>query len=70
MDLRNVEVAIQLLGNIYLVTDIILSDMDCPQLLGLHPRFSMCLLDYISLLQEFRSQGVGFGLRLFAGSPE
>ena len=70
VDLRKVEVGIQLLGNIYLVADIIPPGVHFAPLLGLRPRFSICFLVYLSLLHEFRSQGIGSGLRLFAGSPE
>jgi hypothetical protein len=31
---------------------------------------SMCFLVYILFLHEFHSQGIYFGLRLFASSPE
>ena len=67
VDLRNVEVGIQLLGNIYLVADIIRPGVHFMPLLGLRPSFSICFLFYLSLLHEFHSQGIGFGLRLFAG---
>jgi hypothetical protein len=70
VDLRQVEVGIQLLGNIYLVADIIPSVVHFAPLLRRCPSFSICFLVYLSLLHEFRSQGIGFGLRLFAGSPE
>jgi len=39
-------------------------------LLGRRPTFSICFLVYFSLLHEFHSQGIGFGPRLFAGTPE
>jgi len=70
VDLRKVGVGIQLLGNIYLVADIIPPDIHLALLLGQCPSFSMCFLIYLSLLHEFRSQGIGFGLCLFASSPE
>jgi hypothetical protein len=70
LDLRKVEVGIELLGNIYLVADIILPGVHFAPLLRLRPRISICFLVYLSLLHEFRSQGIGFSLRLFAGSPE
>ena len=70
VDLRKVEVGIQLLGNIYLVADIFSPGVHVAPLLGRRPSFSICFLVYLSLLHEFRSQGIGFGLRLFAGSPE
>jgi len=68
--LRKVEVGIQLLGNIYLVADMIAPGIHFAPLLGRRPSFSICFLVYLSLLHEFHSQGTGFGLRLFAGSPE
>jgi len=70
VDLRKVEVGIYLLGNIYLVADIIPPGVYFAPLLRRRPSFSICFLVYSSLLQEFRSQGIAFGLRLFAGSPE
>ena len=70
VDLRKVEVGIQLLRNIYLVADIIPPGVHLVPLLGRCPRFSICLLIYLSLLYEFRSQGIAFGLRLVAGSAE
>jgi hypothetical protein len=70
VDLRKVEVGIQLLGNIYLVADIIPPGVHFGPLLGRHLSFSICFLVYLSLLHEFRSQGIGFGLRSFAGSPK
>jgi len=70
VDLRKVEVGMQLLENIYLVADIIPPGIQFAPLLGRHPSFSNCFRVYLSLLLEFRCQGIGFGLRLFAGSPE
>jgi hypothetical protein len=70
VDLRNVEVGIQLIGNIYLLGDRIPPGIHFAQLFGRCPSFSICFLVYLSLLHEFHSQGIGFGLRLFAGSPE
>jgi hypothetical protein len=70
VDLRKVEVGIQLLGNIYLVADIIPPGVDFAPLLGVPPSLSICFLVYLSLLHEFRSQGNGFALRPVGGSPE
>ena len=70
VDLRTVEVSIQLLGNIYLMADIIPPGVQFAPLLGRCPSFSICYLVYLSLLHEFRSKGIGFSLRHFAGSPE
>jgi hypothetical protein len=70
VDLHNVEAGIQLLGNIYLVADILPSAVHFAPLLRWRPSFSICFLVYSSLLHEFRSQGIGFGLPRFAGSPE
>jgi len=70
VDLRKVEVGIQLLRNIYLVADIIPPGVHFAPLLGQHPSFSIQVLVYLSLLHEFPSQGIGFGLGHFAGSPE
>jgi len=70
VDLRKVEVGIYLLGNIYLVADIIPPGVDFALLLGWRPSFSICFLIYLLLLHELRSQGIGFGLRLSAGLPE
>ena len=70
VDLPKVQVGIQLLGNINLVADIIPPGVCFAPLLRQRPSFSICFLVYHSLLYEFRSQGIGFGLRLFAGLPE
>jgi len=70
VDLRTGEVGIKLLGNIYPMADIIPAGIHLAPLLGYHPSFSICFLVYLSLLQELCSQGIGLGLRLFAGSPE
>jgi len=70
VDLRKVEVGIQLLGNIYLVADIVPPGVHFAPLLRRRPSFSICFLVYLSLLHEFHSQGIGFGPRLLAGSPE
>jgi hypothetical protein len=70
VDLWKVEVGIYLLGNIYLVADIIPPGFDFAPLLGRRPSFSIWFLVYLSLLHEFCSQGIGFGILLFAGSPE
>jgi len=70
VDLLKVEVGILLLGNIYLVADIIQPGIHFMPPLGLCPSFSMCFLIYLSFLHEFCSQVIGFGLRIFAGSAE
>jgi hypothetical protein len=70
MDLWKVEDGMQLLGNIYLVADIIPPGLYFARLLGQRSSFSICFLVYLLLLHEFHCQCIGFGLRLFAGSPE
>jgi hypothetical protein len=70
VDLAKVVVGIQLLGNTYLVADIIPPGIDFVPHFGGHPSFSICLLVYLSLLPEFHSQGIGFGLHLVVGSPK
>jgi hypothetical protein len=65
-----IEVGIQLLGNINLVADIIPPGVYFAPLLAPSPSFSIGFLVYLSLLHEFWTQGIGFGLRLYAGSPE
>jgi len=70
VDRRKVEVGIQLLGNIHLMADIIPQDIHFVPLLGWRLSFSICFIVYLSLLHEFHSQGIGVGLRLFAGSPK
>jgi hypothetical protein len=69
VDLWKVEVGIQLLGNIDLLTDIHPPGVHFSLLLGRHQRIRICFLLYLSLLHKFRSQGIGFSLPLFAGSP-
>jgi len=70
VDLRKVEVCIQLLGTIYPVADILPPGIHFAPRLGRRPSFSIGFLVYLSLLHPFGSQRTGFGLRLFAGSPE
>ena len=70
VDLRNVEVGIQLLAIYYLAVDAIPPGVHFAPLLGRCPSFSICSLVYVSLLHEFCSQGIGYCLRLFAGTPE
>jgi len=67
VDLRKVEVGIELLENIYSVVDIIPIGSHFVPHLGQCPSFRICFLVNLSLLYEFRSQGVGFGLRISAG---
>jgi len=69
VDLSKVVVGIQLLGNIYLVADIIPPGVHLVPLLGLRPSFISYFLLYLSLLHQFRSEIVSIGLRLFAASP-
>jgi hypothetical protein len=70
VDFRKVAVGIYFLGHISLAADVIPPSVHLAPLLGQRPSFSICFLIYPSLLHEFRSQGIGFGLHLFAGSPE
>jgi len=56
-------------GNIYLAADTIPPGIHIVLLLGWHPSFGMCFLIYRSLLHEFRSQCIGLGLYLLAGTP-
>jgi hypothetical protein len=69
-DLWKAEVGIQLFGKLYLVADIFPLGVHIVPLLGQRPSFSICFLVYLSLLYEFPSQGIGFGLNLVAGLPE
>jgi len=68
-DFQNVEVSILLIWNIDLLADRILLRVHFVSLLGRRTSFSICFLLYHSLLHEFSSHGIGFGLRLLAGSP-
>jgi len=52
------------------MADIITLGVHFVLLLRRRASFSIDFLVYLSLLQEFRSQGIGFGLRLFAGWRE
>jgi hypothetical protein len=70
VDLRKVEVSIQLLGNIYLMADIIPPGIHFAPLHGRRPSFSSYFLVYLSLFHKFLCQRIGFGLHLFAGSPK
>ena len=64
MDRSKVEVGIRLLGNIYLVADVILPGVHFAPILGCYPRFHMCFLIYLSLLHKFCSHGIRLGLHL------
>jgi hypothetical protein len=68
--LWKVAVGNQLHGNIDLVVDMIPPGLHFVLLLGQRLSFSMCVLVYLLPLHEFRSQGIVFSLRLFAGWPE
>jgi hypothetical protein len=70
VDFWNVDGGIELLGNIILVADIILPGSHFAPLLEQCPRFSSSFLVYLLLLHKFRSQGIGFGLRLCSGAPK
>jgi hypothetical protein len=69
VDLQKVEVGIQLLGKIYRVAHVILLGIHFTPQFGWRPSFGTCFLVYLSLIYMFRSQAIGFGVRLFAGSP-
>jgi hypothetical protein len=69
VDLQNVEDGIELRGNINLVADIIPPRVHFVLLLGQRPIFSIYLLVNLSFHQEFRPQGIGFGLRLLSACP-
>ena len=70
LNLQNLEVSIWLVGNIYLVANIIPPGIDFAPLLERCASLRICFLVYLSLPRELRSQGIGFGLRLFTGSVE
>jgi len=70
VDLQNVEVSISLHANIYLVADIFQSGVHFVPLLGQRLNFSNSFVVHLSLLYLFFSQGIGFGLHLFAGLPK
>jgi len=70
VDLWKVAVGIKLLGSSYLVADRMLPGVHFVPLLWWCQCFSICFLVFLSHLHEFCSQCIGFGLRLFARSPE
>lgn len=70
VDLWNVEVVIYDDGNIYHVPDSIPRGFHFVPLVGQFSSVIICLLVYLSLLHNFRTQGIGFDLHCFAGSPE
>ena len=70
VDRWKVEVSIQLLGNIYRVADIIPPGVRFVPLLRRRPSVSICFLIYLLLLQEFCSQGIGFGCHIVSGLHE
>jgi hypothetical protein len=70
VDFRKVQVGTQLLGTIYLVPDIIPPGVLFTPLLQRRPSFRISFRFYLSVPHNFRSEGIGFGPWLFAGSPE
>jgi hypothetical protein len=70
VDLWKFEGSISLHGNVYLMADIILPGIHFAPLVGRRPCFSFGFIVYRLLLHELGSQGIGFGLRLFADSHE
>jgi len=70
VDFRKVEFGIQLLRNIYPVADVIPPGVHFAPLLGWHARLIIGFLIYLSHLHEFHSEGIGFGLYLFARLPK
>ena len=70
MDLRNVEIGIQLLWTIYLVSDLLSQGDHFAPRLGRHPSFHIWFLIQLSHLHKFHSQSIGFGIGHFACSPE
>jgi len=70
VDLRKVAVGIVLLGIVYLGVDMTTPGVHFVPVLRRRPSSSICFLIYISPLHELCSQGIGFGIRLLAGSPE
>jgi hypothetical protein len=69
VDLRNVEVRIELLGNISLTGDDFPPGIHFVPLLGIGPKFSICFIVYLLLLHKFCSHGIGFGVCLVVSSP-
>jgi hypothetical protein len=70
VQLQIVEVGIKFLGNIYLMADIIIPGVYSTPRLVRCPSVGICFLIYLSFLHDLSSQGIGFGLRVLAGSPE
>jgi len=70
VDLRKIAVGIELVGNMYLVANIIPPGVHFVPLLRQCPSFHMCFLIYLLLLHDVGYQGIGIALHLFAGSPE
>jgi hypothetical protein len=70
LDLRKVALGIYLLGNIYSGSDVIPSGIRLTPLHTPSPHFSNCFLFCVSLLDKFRSQGIGLVLSIVTGSPE
>jgi len=70
VDIQNIEVGIKLLVNISLVAGIIPPGVHLGPLQGWCPSVSIGFRVYLSLLHEFRSHSIGFGLCLFASLPK
>jgi len=69
VDHWKVEIGAQHFGIIHLVADMIPPDVHFALVLGRSPGFSICLLVYLSLLQQLCLWGIDFDLRRFAGLP-
>jgi hypothetical protein len=65
---RKAEVSILLFGIIYLMAQQLPPEVHLAPQLGRHPSISIWFLVYLLLLHVILSQGVGFGIRLLAGS--
>jgi len=69
VDLLKVEVGMKFHGNIYLVADIISQGFHFMPAHGRRSCFNICFLVYVSLPDESRSQGIGFGLCFLPARP-
>jgi len=70
VDIQKAEVGMYHLGNIYLMADIIPPAIQLAPLLEQRPSFTMGMHVYLLVRHEFCSEGMNFGVRLIASSPE
>jgi hypothetical protein len=70
VDIWIVQVGIKMHEYNYPMAEIIPPGVHFARFLGRNLSFSICFFVYLSLVQKFRSEGIGCGVGHFAGSPD